>query len=113
MIAIGHLPARVSNPEFRFRPLTRAHLPLLHEWINRPHVAEWWDDQRDLESVLRTFGDSPMILMLFGLLGQDAIGQPLAAASRARMGRKDARVRSMWTPFGSQWPLPPFRLVGF
>ena len=25
-----------------FRPLTRGDLPLLHEWLRRPHVAEWW-----------------------------------------------------------------------
>ena len=25
-----------------FRPLTRADLPLLHGWLQRPHVAEWW-----------------------------------------------------------------------
>ena len=38
------------------------------------HVAEWWDDQRDLESVLRTFGDSAMIRMFLVYLDQDAIG---------------------------------------
>ena len=74
MTAVGHLPARVSKPEFRFRPLARADLPLVHDWINRPHVAEWWDDQRDLESVLRTFGDSAMIRMFLVYLDQDAIG---------------------------------------
>jgi hypothetical protein len=74
MTAIGHLPARVSKPEFRFRPLRRADLPLVHDWINRPHVAEWWDDQRDLASVLRTFGDSAMIRMFLVYLDQDAIG---------------------------------------
>ena len=25
-----------------FRPLEEADLPMLHEWINRPHVAQWW-----------------------------------------------------------------------
>jgi RimJ/RimL family protein N-acetyltransferase len=25
-----------------FRPITRADLPTLHRWIQRPHVAEWW-----------------------------------------------------------------------
>jgi RimJ/RimL family protein N-acetyltransferase len=65
------------TPVFHFRPLRRADLPLLHEWINRPHVAEWWDDQRDLESVLRTFGadlDSPVIRMFLVYLDQRAIG---------------------------------------
>ena len=25
-----------------FRPVTVADVPLLHEWLGRPHVAEWW-----------------------------------------------------------------------
>lgn len=25
-----------------FRPIVRDDLPLLHEWIQRPHVAQWW-----------------------------------------------------------------------
>lgn len=32
-----------SVPEqFEFRPLTEADLPLLHDWLNRPHLQEWW-----------------------------------------------------------------------
>jgi len=65
------------QPAFSFQPLTHADLPLLHEWLNRPHVAEWWDDQRDLESVLRTFGadlGSPMIAMFLAYLGADPVG---------------------------------------
>jgi RimJ/RimL family protein N-acetyltransferase len=31
-----------------FRPLTRSDLPLLHEWLTRPHVAEWWGEQGSL-----------------------------------------------------------------
>jgi RimJ/RimL family protein N-acetyltransferase len=26
-----------------FRPLLVADFPMLHNWLNRPHVAEWWD----------------------------------------------------------------------
>jgi len=65
------------QPVFSFQPLTHADLPLLHEWLNRPHVAEWWDDQRDLESVLQTFGadlSSPMIAMFLAYLGAEPIG---------------------------------------
>ncbi|MGQ0653365.1 MAG: GNAT family N-acetyltransferase [Betaproteobacteria bacterium] len=29
--------------ELTFRPLEAADLPMLHEWLARPHVAEWWD----------------------------------------------------------------------
>jgi len=65
------------NSAFDFRPLTGADLPLIHEWINRPHVAEWWDDQRDLDSVLRTFGadlENPVIRMFLVCLEQEPIG---------------------------------------
>jgi len=27
---------------FEFRSLREVDLPLLHEWIHRPHVAQWW-----------------------------------------------------------------------
>ena len=31
------------NPELiEFRPLAEADLPLLHRWLNTPHVSEWW-----------------------------------------------------------------------
>jgi aminoglycoside 6'-N-acetyltransferase Ib len=32
----------MPNTEFTFRPLTDADLPMLHDWLSRPHVAEWW-----------------------------------------------------------------------
>jgi len=39
-----------------FRPLTRADLPLVHRWVNTPHVAEWWDDLLTLADVEADFG---------------------------------------------------------
>jgi RimJ/RimL family protein N-acetyltransferase len=39
-----------------FRPLTRADLPLVHRWVNTPHVAEWWDDLPTLADVEADFG---------------------------------------------------------
>jgi RimJ/RimL family protein N-acetyltransferase len=33
---------RAEPPVLSFRPLTLKELPLLHEWLARPHVAEWW-----------------------------------------------------------------------
>jgi aminoglycoside 6'-N-acetyltransferase len=29
---------------YHFRPLADTDLPLLEQWLNRPHVAEWWGD---------------------------------------------------------------------
>ncbi|MGF1628630.1 MAG: GNAT family N-acetyltransferase [Kiloniellaceae bacterium] len=36
----------------RFRPLAAADFPMLLEWLQRPHVKDWWDDGNDtLEKV--------------------------------------------------------------
>jgi len=35
----------------RFERLTEADLPMLAEWLNRPHVAEWWADCQTLAEV--------------------------------------------------------------
>jgi multimeric flavodoxin WrbA/RimJ/RimL family protein N-acetyltransferase len=29
---------------FHFEPLTSHHLPLLHKWMQEPHVVEWWGE---------------------------------------------------------------------
>lgn len=35
-----------------FEPLTRGHLPLLHAWLQAPHVRAFWDDgERTLAAV--------------------------------------------------------------
>jgi len=63
--------------EFSFRPLTQSDLPRLHEWLNRAHVAEWWDEQRDLEYVLEAYGadlSSPVIRMFFAYLDDEPVG---------------------------------------
>jgi RimJ/RimL family protein N-acetyltransferase len=39
-----------------FRPLTRSDLPLLHEWLTRPHVAEWWGEQGTLAELEEEYG---------------------------------------------------------
>ncbi|MEO3429015.1 GNAT family N-acetyltransferase [Pelagibius sp. CAU 1746] len=41
----------------RFRPLADADLPMLLDWLQRPHVKEWWDDGDDtLEKVCAHYG---------------------------------------------------------
>jgi len=37
-----------QSDAFSFRPVTPADLPLLQSWIDRPHVAEWWDSPATL-----------------------------------------------------------------
>jgi len=36
---------------FDFRPLTASDFPLLHEWLHRPHVAEWWSEPQTLAEI--------------------------------------------------------------
>lgn len=31
---------------YHFEPLNHHHLPLLHKWMQEPHVAEWWGEGR-------------------------------------------------------------------
>jgi aminoglycoside 6'-N-acetyltransferase len=50
---------------FAFRPMTEADLPDLVRWINLPHVAQWWDDQRTPEQVAAYYGP--------GLRGEDPV----------------------------------------
>lgn len=40
---------------FRFERLRREDLPLLHEWLNRPHVADQWDGPRTLDEVIADY----------------------------------------------------------
>lgn len=46
--------------EISFRPLTEAELPLLHEWLGRPHVAEWWAPTPTLDEVRADYLPSPI-----------------------------------------------------
>ncbi len=41
-----------------FRPLTRGDLPLLSEWLRRPHVAEWWDSPGSVEELEEEYGSA-------------------------------------------------------
>lgn len=38
-------------PSISFRRLTESDLPVLHEWLGRPHVVEWWGDVPSLEEL--------------------------------------------------------------
>jgi aminoglycoside 6'-N-acetyltransferase len=38
-------------PDYVFRPMTAADLPLVQRWLREPHVAEWWHDPETFEFV--------------------------------------------------------------
>lgn len=69
-------PRRVT-----LRPMTEQDLPMLHDWLNRPHIVQWWggeaarpswaDVQAEYRpSAMATEGVTPYIAML----GDDPIG---------------------------------------
>lgn len=40
----------------RFRPLQRTDFPMLSRWLRAPHVARWWADPSDLDSLETEYG---------------------------------------------------------
>jgi RimJ/RimL family protein N-acetyltransferase len=42
---------RDAKVRMTFRKLSEADLPLLAEWLARPHVAEWWGGGASMEEV--------------------------------------------------------------
>lgn len=42
----------LASASVTFRQLGVADLPLLHEWLGRPHVAEWWGPAPTLQQVI-------------------------------------------------------------
>jgi aminoglycoside 6'-N-acetyltransferase Ib len=62
----------------RFERLTEADLPMLAEWLNRPHVAEWWADCQTLaevrEQYLPILTDGSTVLSYFAYLERLPIG---------------------------------------
>jgi RimJ/RimL family protein N-acetyltransferase len=39
------------SKNFTFRSLVPSDLPVFHEWLQRPHVAQWWSYPRTVEDV--------------------------------------------------------------
>ena len=37
---------------YTFTRLTADDLPLVHDWLRRPYVAEWWDDEGEIAAVV-------------------------------------------------------------
>lgn len=63
-----------------FRPMTMSDLPLMHRWLQTPHVNEWWHEGRgnSLEGVIKKYaprirGEQPTAPYLI-LYGEQPIG---------------------------------------
>ena len=44
------------SPNLSFRPLTKADLPMLHDWLARPHWTQWWGPAEPLAVVQADYG---------------------------------------------------------
>ena len=43
---------------FDFVPVADRHLPMLREWLLRPHVAEWWGPAESIEELRADYVDN-------------------------------------------------------
>lgn len=48
-----HYPAEA----FRFQPIREQDLPMLHEWLLRPHVAQWWGLAESVDQLRQDYVD--------------------------------------------------------
>jgi aminoglycoside 6'-N-acetyltransferase len=46
-------------PQYQFRPMSFADLPLLRRWLNAPHVAQWWHDPDEQLALVSADLDEP------------------------------------------------------
>jgi len=52
---------QVAIPQIStFRQLTAEDLPMLHAWLQRPHVAQWWREPTTLLELERDYLQGPM-----------------------------------------------------
>ena len=68
-------------PQYEFRPMSADDLPLLRDWLARPHVAEWWHDADEFEFVSGDLGHHDMAQFIVSI---DA--RPLGYLQCYRMG---------------------------
>ena len=62
-----------------FRPVEESDFPLLFEWLQLPHIKEWWDDGDDtLEKVRDHYSRDPEKTERFILLYSDSESEPLS-----------------------------------
>jgi RimJ/RimL family protein N-acetyltransferase len=59
----------------RFEPMTEADVPMVAEWLGRPHVTEWWGPRPSTDEVRERYlsGDGSTVSYL-AYLGDEAVG---------------------------------------
>jgi len=49
----------VPSDAFEFHAIREADLPMLHEWLQRPHVAQWWSPTPSIEELREDYVERP------------------------------------------------------
>ncbi|WP_228898051.1 AacA4 family aminoglycoside N(6')-acetyltransferase [Acidovorax sp. Leaf73] len=87
------LAPRGKGAEVTLRLMTEADLEMLHEWLNRPHIVEWWggeDARPSLEEVQQHYRPSALavegVTPYIAMIGSEPIGY---AQSYIAMGSGD------------------------
>jgi len=60
-------------PHYQFRPMSAGDLPLVQDWLARPHVAAWWHDSDDFEFVSGDLGH-PDLAQFVVTMGERPLG---------------------------------------
>jgi AacA4 family aminoglycoside N(6')-acetyltransferase len=70
-----------SESKVTLRLMTEHDLPMLHDWLNRPHIVEWWggeDERPTLDEVLEHYLPRVMaeesVTPYIAMLGEEPIG---------------------------------------
>ncbi len=71
----------MTSPIVSLRLMTDDDLPMLHDWLNRPHIVQWWGGEAQRPSLDEVYADySPRVLAqeqvtpYIALLGEVPIG---------------------------------------
>jgi AacA4 family aminoglycoside N(6')-acetyltransferase len=71
----------VSKTPVTLRLMTERDLPMLHEWLNRPHIVEWWggeDERPTLDEVREHYLPRVLaeesVIPYIAMLGDEPIG---------------------------------------
>ncbi|EMA3680229.1 AacA4 family aminoglycoside N(6')-acetyltransferase [Citrobacter freundii] len=70
-----------NNLSITLRLMTEHDLPMLHDWLNRPHIVEWWggkEKRPTLDDVLEHYQPGAMaedsVIPYIAMLGEEPIG---------------------------------------
>lgn len=70
-----------SNTAVTLRLMTERDLPMLYEWLNRPHIVEWWGGEEArptldevLEKYLPRVMEEESVTPYIAMLGEEPIG---------------------------------------